>query len=117
MNPIFEIRNPKFRKLWIGLAVLILLTPLGLALPGLFNAGGAWGEWGVEEIRSVIGYVPEGLRRLSEIWSAPLRDYALSGWDEGMKSYLSYLLSGLAGVLIVAVLAYVLGRILKRGER
>src|SRR5262249_49127630 len=32
------------RPLWLGLALLMLLTPLGL-----LAAGTAWGEWGVED--------------------------------------------------------------------
>ena len=33
----------KWRVLWIGLAVLIVLVPLGLLAPGT-----AWGEWGAQ---------------------------------------------------------------------
>lgn len=109
--------HSKFRKLWTGVAILVLLTPLGLMLPRFFGAGGAWGEWGTDEIKDLIGYIPEGLRRLSKMWSAPLPDYAPSGWDKGMKSYLSYFLSGLAGAVIVALAAYALGKVLKRSNR
>jgi hypothetical protein len=30
------------KKLWIGLAIMALLTPLGIYLPKKFNAGDAW---------------------------------------------------------------------------
>jgi len=30
------------KKLWLGIAVLIIITPLGLILPDYFKAGGAW---------------------------------------------------------------------------
>ena len=53
------------KKVWIGIAVLALLSPLGLILPAAFNAGGAWGEWSAEELRKLIGYVPAGFERLS----------------------------------------------------
>ncbi len=33
-------------KFLIGIAVLIVLSPLGLILPEHFKAGSAWGEWG-----------------------------------------------------------------------
>ena len=32
-------------KLWIGLGVLAIASPLGLYLPDTFKAGEAWGEW------------------------------------------------------------------------
>ena len=35
------------RPLWIGLAVLMIATPLGL-----LAAGTAWGEWGVEDFKN-----------------------------------------------------------------
>lgn len=53
------------KKLWIGLFILTLLTPLGVILPEKFKAGGAWGEWGPEELEKLVGYVPEGLKRLA----------------------------------------------------
>ena len=108
--------SSKFRKLWIGIGVLILLSPLGLVLPRMFRAGGAWGEWGLDGINERAGYVPEGLKGLSGIWSAPVSDYAFSGWNKGLKGYLAYILSGIVGVALVAGLAYVLGRVLKRNE-
>ena len=35
-------------KLWIGMIVLICLSPLGLLIPEHFKAGAAWGEWGAD---------------------------------------------------------------------
>ncbi len=103
-----------YRKLWIWIAILIILAPLGLILPGLFKAGGAWGEWGADEIKEIAGYVPEGLKRISKLWSAPFQDYAFSGWDKGVKSYAAYIISGIVGVAMVAAVSYVLGKILKK---
>ena len=53
------------KKLWIGIGVLIVLSPLGLILPDHFKAGSAWGEWGLEEIQKMTGYVPLGFQKLS----------------------------------------------------
>ncbi len=112
-----NVRHSTFRKLWIGIGILVLLSPLGLIIPRLFGAGGAWGEWGVDQIEDLAGYVPEGLKRLSALWSAPVADYAFSGWDTGVKALISYVLSGAVGVVIVVAVAYIFGRILKRDER
>lgn len=101
----------------MGIGILVLLTPIGLILPELFEAGGAWGEWGSDEIKNIAGYVPNELKRISELWSAPIPDYAFKGWDKGVKSYISYVGSGLIGVAIVIAVSYVFGKILRRKSK
>jgi hypothetical protein len=106
--------DSNYKRLWIGIGILILLAPIGLILPELFKAGGAWGEWGVEEIKDIAGYVPQGLKRISELWSAPIPDYAFTGWDKGAKAYVAYIASGIIGVMLVVALSYVLGKVLRK---
>jgi cobalt/nickel transport system permease protein len=72
--------------LWIRLTLLMLLTPIGI-----LAAGTAWGEWSAsdfsnhemrQKIASASGNVapptaqPQGLQRLSSLWSAPFPQYA-----------------------------------------
>ena len=74
------------RALWIRLALLMLLTPLGI-----LAAGTAWGEWSAKDfadpaMRQQIAAAsanvvppsqqPQGLARLSALWSAPFPQYA-----------------------------------------
>mgnify|MGYP000506438063 CR=1 FL=1 len=74
------------RKLWAGLAGLMIASPLGL-----LAAGTAWGEWGAEDfanpatraaIANASGNIappsapPAGLEKLAGIWTAPFPDYA-----------------------------------------
>jgi cobalt/nickel transport system permease protein len=74
------------RPLWSRLALLMLLTPLGI-----LAAGRAWGEWGAkdfsdpqvrQQITAASGNIappsqePQGLARLSSLWSAPFPQYA-----------------------------------------
>ena len=103
-------------KLWIGIGVLIVLSPLGLLLPEHFKAGSAWGEWGTDEMRALAGYLPRGLAKLSGIWRAPMPDYAFKGWEEKGLPALSfaYITSAAAGVVIVVLLVLIIGRILAR---
>ncbi len=102
-------------KLWIGIGVLVLLTPLGLIIPALFGAGGAWGEWSLEELRKLLGYVPEGMERLSRLWRPPLGDYALPGpATSGGHHGFGYLLSGLIGVAVTAGIAYLVAKLLQK---
>ena len=105
-------------KLWLGLGVLILLSPLGLLLPEHFLAGSAWGEWGVEEIRKLAGYIPKGLEKLSGIWRAPMPDYAFKGWEEkGLPSLsFAYIISAILGIAIVVMIAIFIGKVLSKKE-
>ena len=90
-------------KLWIGIAVLILLSPLGLLLPRYFKAGSAWGE----------------SHKLSGLWHAPIPDYTFKGWEEKGLPALSfaYIISAVAGILIIVLALWIIGKILlKKGE-
>ena len=106
------------RKLWIGIAVLVILSPLGLILPARFGASTAWGEWSAEELRQLTGHLPTGLQRLGDLWHAPVPNYGSEGpvaTKPGGPS-IAYLVSAAAGVLIVTALAYGFGRLLARRE-
>src|SRR6185437_10309945 len=79
---------PSARKLWLIVAALLVLTPLGI-----LAAGTAWGEWkaadfGDTAARASIARAsgnqlpprapPVGLARLSTLWRAPVSNYAPS---------------------------------------
>ena len=106
------------KKLWIGLLIMALLTPLGVLLPETFKAEEAWGEWGIEKLDKLLGYVPEGLRKLADLWKAPIPDYNFGG--EGVSTTLqtiSYVASGLLGIGICVFVVYVISRfIAKHGK-
>jgi cobalt/nickel transport system permease protein len=106
------------RKLWTGIGAFIILSPLGLILPYHFKAGSAWGEWGVEEIQKMTGYVPQGLQRLSERWKAPLPDYTFQGWEGQDLLHLSfaYIISAVAGIAIIAGIALFIGKVLAKEQ-
>lgn len=101
-------------KLWIGLAILIMLSPLGLFLPEHFKAGSAWGEWGAEEMQQLVGYIPEGLQKLSSLWTAPIPDYAFKGWDEKGLPHLSlaYIISAVLGIAVTVAAVFFIGKFL-----
>ncbi len=82
------------RWLWIGLAVIAVLTPLGL-----LAAGTAWGEWGANELKDMLGFVPQGLDRLEGLWSSPWPDYSLPWLGE--KS--GYILAAFVGIALVGL--------------
>jgi len=106
-------------KFWIGIAVLIVLSPLGLLLPEHFEAGSAWGEWGADEMQKLAGYVPKGLEKLSSLWNAPMPDYAFKGWEEKGLLHLSfaYIMSAIVGIGIIVLVIMGIGKLLaKKGD-
>lgn len=105
-------------KLWIGLALLIALSPLGLILPEHFKAGAAWGEWGVEEMVQLVGYIPKGLEKLAGAWSAPIPDYAFKGWEEKGLPHLSfaYIISAVVGIGATVICVIIIGRMLTKKD-
>ncbi|MGO9613105.1 MAG: PDGLE domain-containing protein [Dissulfurispiraceae bacterium] len=106
------------KKLWLGLIVLALLTPLGVILPARFKAGGAWGEWGPAELKKLIGYMPEGFKKLADLWKAPVPDYNFGGEQSSMTSQIiSYIASGIIGILAVAIVIYVISRLIVKNEK
>ena len=101
-------------KLWIGIVILAILSPLGLLLPEHFKAGGAWGEWGVDKLQKLVGYVPKGLAKLSSLWKAPVPDYVFNGSEGKSLSHLSlaYIVSALIGIVLVVIVTLIIGRFL-----
>jgi cobalt/nickel transport protein len=103
-------------KCWIGLAILAVISPLGLILPEHFKAGAAWGEWGLDEMRKLVGYVPQGFERLSSIWRAPMADYVFRGWEGNSLGKLSiaYVVSAMLGIAITVAVMLLLGKLLTK---
>ena len=103
------------KKLWIALIIMALLSPLGIILPQKFNSGDAWGEWGADALEKILGYVPDGLKRLSDIWKAPIADYNLGGENASLSVQIfSYIISGILGIALVGGIVYVISRLLAK---
>lgn len=88
-------------KLGLAILFLVLISPIGLILPNIFNAKSAWGEWDQDEIKTLIGYIPVGMTKISESWHPILPDYNFQnnlGGNLVMDS-LAYIFSGLVGTL------------------
>lgn len=106
------------KKLWIGLIGMALLTPLGIYLPKIAGSDEAWGEWGAQTIAKMLGYVPEGMKKIANIWKAPVPDYNFGG--EGGSSGVQaawYMLSALIGIVAVVLVIYCITRMLSRHEK
>jgi cobalt/nickel transport system permease protein len=96
----------RLRWLWIGLAVLVLIVPIGLLAPGT-----AWGEWGAEELIRQPGVtaVPQGLQGLADLWHAPLTGYST---PQVGNSHTAYLLSAIVGVILILIVVWLFAQLL-----
>ncbi len=101
----------RYRKAWIPLAILIVITPLGL-----LASGTAWGEWGTDEIKGLLGYIPQGFSRLADInHIAFLPDYSLPGLGDSFAGQtVGYYISAIVGVGIIVLLTLGIGRLIVR---
>jgi cobalt/nickel transport system permease protein len=108
------------RPLWAGLCLLMILTPLGI-----LAAGSAWGEWMASDfsnpaVRQQIAQSsfqqpaplrpPEGLERLSSLWTAPLVRYAP---PYVTSPAFGYLLSAMFGAGLVMLASLAVGRFIR----
>ncbi|HEX9369433.1 MAG TPA: PDGLE domain-containing protein, partial [Roseiflexaceae bacterium] len=106
------------RPLLIGLAVLMVLSPLGL-----LAVGTAWGEWGASDyadpaMRQQIivasgqqappAQAPKGLAQLSSIWTAPIPDYA-PPWMQSAE--FGYIMSAIVGAGLIILVFFLLSRV------
>jgi len=97
----------KLRWMWVGLIALIIVSPVGLLAPGT-----AWGEWGTKELSNLgLGFIPQGMAKLSTLWGAPMAGYDLPVLG---NANLGYLLSAVVGIIVVCVVVWLFGSLLTR---
>ena len=106
------------RRLWLIIAALMVLTPLGL-----LAAGTAWGEWSAQDLVNGTGttpaltQAPTGLARLAEFWSAPLADYNLPFVANEQFAYILSAMLGIGTIILVFVLVGIIStRMRKRNS-
>jgi cobalt/nickel transport system permease protein/cobalt/nickel transport protein len=102
------------KVLIIAMAVLIVIVPIGLLATGT-----AYGEWGPDELKDAVGYVPAGLQQLSDLWHPLLPDYDFATGDHDTLPTQApgYYVSAIVGVLICAGVAYLIGKaVIKRTD-
>jgi cobalt/nickel transport system permease protein len=105
-------RIKKLGTIALGVAII---APLGLIAPGF-----AYGEGSVEDINKAFGYVPQGLKDLSGIFSAPLSGYNLpfppfNGDNAQLwQQAIGYEIAGIIGILVLGGLVYGLAMLIRR---
>jgi len=106
--------NRATARLWVIVGVLLMLTPLGL-----LAAGSAWGEWSPgdfsdpaarAEISAESGDQappidpPQGMLKLSRIWTAPISHYAPAFMKSASFGYVLSAMMG-CGLILLASLS------------
>jgi len=106
MNP-FEntISSSRIKKLRWSLAVLVLLTPLGL-----LTKGSAWGEWTMNELNDKLGFIPKGMTKFSDQWHPLIPDYSLTIVGTPMQNSLVYIFSALLGIAFIIALTFLFSK-------
>ncbi len=100
------------KKMWIGLAILIILTPLGLLAEGT-----AFGEWGSEELQKELGYVPSGVEHGENLWHSLFPDYTVAGFEGSfLHSSIGYILSAVIGIALIYIVTIALGKFIAKRE-
>jgi cobalt/nickel transport protein len=106
------------KKILIMLLLLCLITPVGILLPMYVNAGDAWGEWSAQTIKDFVGYVPAGLAKYSEVWNAPIPDYALNnGGISVVRQSGFYIASGIIGATLTYIIMLLISRLIVRNGK
>lgn len=115
-KPLFDFNPQISKKLSILILALCLLSPIGIILPNLFKAGGAWGEWGSDEIKDLVGFIPIGLSKFESLWKSPFPDYNFPffGVNGVFWESLFYIFSAFIGILILSGCFYVLKLIMRK---
>jgi cobalt/nickel transport system permease protein len=100
------------KPIYAFVIALICLSPLGL-----LASSTAWGEWGSEDISSVItggkalGFVPKGMKNGFN-FSSIMKDYSV----KGLPNTLAYILSAAAGVSILMIVFRVIASMKKNSK-
>jgi len=84
----------KLRPIYAMLALIAVMSPLGL-----LASGTAWGEWGGEELRKMLGYIPLGIGK-GFSFNTIMPDYTNSMIADGVTAYV---ISAMLGMVIILV--------------
>ncbi len=102
----------------ITLLVLCIATPAGIFLPMFFNAGDAWGEWSAQTVKELVGYVPAGLAKYSNVWKAPLADYTVNSTDTSVVHQSGYyIVSGIVGATATYLVMLLISKLIIRNGK
>ena len=109
-----EVKNSQsiggLKKYWHVLITLIIFAPIGL-----LTQGNAYGEWSGGELKSKIGFIPEGMAKFSDKWKALLPDYSVPGLKSTFfNSSLGYIFCAIVGLVIILTITVIISLLMKK---
>lgn len=91
------------------LAAVVILSPIGL-----LASGTAFGEWGTDEVKQIIGYIPTGMAQAADKWHALFPDYSIPHLGETpLAMSFGYIASAIFGMVIISTLILLSARLTK----
>jgi hypothetical protein len=110
--------NKLQKKILFFLLFLCFITPVGIMLPAIFHAGNAWGEWSAQTLKDLIGYVPKGLAKYSDVWNAPLSNYTANINDTSVVHRSGYyIVSGIIGSTLTYIAMLLISKLIVKNEK
>ena len=101
----------RWKRIGAAFTAIAVLAPLGLIAPGF-----AYGEGSVDDVQQAFGYVPQGLRDLSGIFSAPLAGYdiPIAQGDSLIRAAIGYEIAGIIGILLCGAGVVAVAELIRR---
>jgi amino acid transporter len=97
--------NKKY--IYLFLLIAVILTPLGL-----IAQGGAWGEWSAQELKAMLGFVPESIQNSSPLLHVMVQDYEIKDVHPLFATWISALI----GVALIFLIMLGIKKGTKRAE-
>jgi cobalt/nickel transport system permease protein len=101
---VVESQPIKFLSLKFLIVLLMLLCPIGL-----IASGSAFGEWGNDQIKSMLGYLPKGMQQ-GFSFKALFSSYSI----HGISSIIGYIICGIIGVVAILIIFKLIGKQLEK---
>ena len=108
---------PRYKRVGAAFTAIAVVAPLGLIAPGF-----AYGEGTTEDVRAAFGYIPQGLKDLSSVVSAPLGGYNIplpffgDANADLWHTAIGYEITAIIGILLCGGAIYLVARLLGRGR-
>jgi hypothetical protein len=97
------------------MVLLVFIAAVVLCPLGLLASGTAYGEWGIDEVKQLLGYVPSGMAHYADKWHAVMPDYSLPKLGESIFSQsMGYMISAIVGIIVISSLIILSSKIVKR---
>jgi hypothetical protein len=110
--------NKLHKKILVILLMLCFITPVGILLQMVFIEGDAWGEWSAQTVKDLIGYLPKGLAKYSDVWNAPLPDYSVNVNDTSVVHQSGYyIVSGIIGATVSYLVMLLVSKLIIRNGK